>query len=73
MRSHLSRPPGSHPRQASVPAAQTPKNEFSARLAAVPADLPYIHPNIADIYRSKVERLAEALDHPEDRTRRHPP
>ena len=40
---------------------------LNERLAAVPADLPDIHPNIAGIYRRKVARLAEALDHPEDR------
>ena len=36
-------------------------------LSAAPAALPDIHPNIADVYRRKVTRLAEALDHPEDR------
>ena len=40
---------------------------LNERLAAVPADLPDTHPNIADTYRRKVARLAEALDHPEDR------
>ena len=30
-------------------------------------DLPDLHPNIAEIYRRKVERLAEALNHPDDR------
>ena len=43
------------------------QDELNERLAAVPADLPDIHPNIADVYRRKVARLAEALDHPEDR------
>ena len=43
------------------------QDELNERLSAAPADLPDIHPNIADIYRRKVERLAEALDHPEDR------
>lgn len=38
-----------------------------ARLAAVPVDLPDVHPNIAQIYRRKVERLAEALDDPQER------
>ena len=42
------------------------QDELNERLSA-PADLPDIHPNIADIYRRKVARLAEALDHPEDR------
>ena len=43
------------------------QDELNERLSAEPADLPDIHPNIADIYRRKVARLAEALDHPEDR------
>ena len=43
------------------------QDELNERLAAAPADLPDIHPNVADIYRRKVARLAEALDHPEDR------
>jgi len=43
------------------------QDELNERLAAIPADLPDIHPNIADIYRRKIERLAEALNHPEDR------
>ena len=30
-------------------------------------DIPDIHPNVADIYRRKVARLADALNHPEDR------
>ncbi len=36
------------------------QDELNERLAAVPADLP-------DIYRRKVARLADALNHPEDR------
>ena len=43
------------------------QDELNERLSAAPADLPNIHPNIADTYRRKVARLAEALDHPEDR------
>ena len=43
------------------------QDELNERLAAVPTDLPDIHPNIADIYRRRVARLADALDHPEDR------
>ena len=41
--------------------------KLTERLAAVPADVPDIHPNIPEIYRRKVARLAEALDRPEDR------
>ncbi len=43
------------------------QDTLNERLSAAPADLPDIHPNIADIYRRKVARLAEALNHPEDR------
>ncbi len=50
-----------------APRAPSVMRSLHAELAAVPADLPDIHPNIADIYRRKVARLAEALNHPEDR------
>src|SRR5215471_6585564 len=43
------------------------QDEITQRLSAAPAEIPDIHPNIADIYRRKVARLAEALNHPEDR------
>ena len=43
------------------------QDELNERLAAVPTALPDIHPNIAGIYRRKVERLAEALADPRDR------
>ena len=43
------------------------QDKLTERLSAAPADLPDIHPNIADIYRRKVASLAEVLDHPEDR------
>ncbi len=43
------------------------EDAIRARLAAAPADVPDIHPNIAEIYRGKVERLADALVCPEER------
>ena len=43
------------------------EDAIRARLAAAPADVPDIHPNISEIYRRKVERFAEALAHPEER------
>ena len=43
------------------------QDELNERLAADPADIPDIHPNIAIVYRRKVERLAEALADPRDR------
>ena len=43
------------------------QDELNERLSAAPAELPDIHPGVADIYRRRVTRLAEALDHPEDR------
>jgi hypothetical protein len=41
------------------------KAEIEARLAEAPADLPDVHPNIAEHYRAKVIRLAETLGEPE--------
>ena len=43
------------------------QDEIAERLARAPVDIPDIHPNVADIYRRKVARLADALNHPEDR------
>ncbi len=43
------------------------QDEINERLSAAPVDLPDIHPNIAIVYRRKVERLAEALADPRDR------
>jgi len=37
------------------------------QLSQEPADTPDIHPNISEIYRHKVERLAEVLNQPENR------
>ncbi|MGB8842157.1 MAG: recombinase family protein [Aliidongia sp.] len=41
------------------------KAEIEARLADAPADMPDVHPNIAELYRTKVIRLAETLADPE--------
>jgi site-specific DNA recombinase len=41
------------------------KAEIEARLAEAPADLPDVHPNIAEHYRTKVICLAETLAEPE--------
>lgn len=46
---------------------ETLEDELTERLGQVPADIPDMHPNVAGIYRRKVERLAEALRHPEER------
>ena len=43
------------------------EDAIRARLDAAPADIPDIHPNISEIYRRKVERLAGALVDPEER------
>ncbi len=43
------------------------QDELKERLSAAAVDLPDIHPNISDVYRRRVARLAEALDHPGDR------
>jgi site-specific DNA recombinase len=41
------------------------KAEIQARFADAPADVPDVHPNIAELYRAKVTRLAETLAAPE--------
>ncbi|MIL10256.1 recombinase family protein, partial [Salmonella enterica subsp. enterica] len=41
------------------------KTEIVVRLAHPPVDIPDIHPNIANAYRLRTERLAEALDDPD--------
>ena len=43
------------------------QDELRERLAPARADIPDIHPNVADLYRRKVERLAEALRDPRER------
>jgi site-specific DNA recombinase len=43
------------------------EDELTERLSRAPVDLPDLHPNVAGIYRRKVERLAEALQHPQER------
>jgi len=41
------------------------KAEIEKRLAEAPADMPDVHPNIAEYYRAKVIHLAETLAEPE--------
>ena len=41
------------------------KAEIEKRLAGAPANMPDVHPNIAEHYRAKVIRLAETLAEPE--------
>jgi site-specific DNA recombinase len=41
------------------------KAELAERLAQAPADLPDVHPNIANIYRAKVATFTEVLDDPD--------
>ncbi|WP_426014027.1 recombinase family protein [Caulobacter sp. DWR2-3-1b2] len=40
---------------------------LEAKLAEPVADVPDLHPNMAELYRRKVERLSEALSQPEER------
>ncbi len=43
------------------------QDQLKAQLEDVPvAELPDIHPNVADVYRRRIERLTEALSHPDD-------
>jgi hypothetical protein len=39
--------------------------EITARQLEAPADIPDVHPNIANLYRRRVERLTEALNDPD--------
>jgi len=41
------------------------KAEITARMADVPIDVPDIHPNIAEIYKTRVKQLSAALNDPE--------
>ena len=43
------------------------QDELTERLSRAPADIPDLHPNVAGVYRRKVERLAEALRRPQER------
>ncbi|TSD83968.1 hypothetical protein FFK22_035115 [Mycobacterium sp. KBS0706] len=43
------------------------KADIEARLNEAPADIPDVHPNVAEIYRRKVRELTETLAHPETR------
>jgi site-specific DNA recombinase len=51
-------------------ATQERKAALQAQLAGEGEPLPLLHPGLADLYREKVTRLAEALEHPETRARR---
>ena len=42
------------------------QDALTERLASAPVDLPDIHPNVAGIYRRKVERLSDALQNPQE-------
>ncbi|MGI9508105.1 MAG: recombinase family protein, partial [Geminicoccaceae bacterium] len=42
------------------------KDRIEARLAKAPPPLPRIHPNVAEIYRAKIQRLEDALSGPDD-------
>jgi site-specific DNA recombinase len=48
-----------------LPELERQKIELEARLANAPEALPAVHPGIAEIYRAKIARLAEALADPE--------
>jgi DNA invertase Pin-like site-specific DNA recombinase len=47
-------------------ALEKEKDRIESRLKRAAAPLPRIHPNIAEIYRTKVANLGEALGRPED-------
>jgi site-specific DNA recombinase len=41
--------------------------EIEGKLAEAPRDVPDVHPNVAELYRRKVERRSLALDQPDER------
>lgn len=45
---------------------ETKQDGLTARLSDAPQDVPDIHPNIAETYRRRIERLTEALSHADD-------
>jgi len=57
----------SRPLMARLHDLEAKQNELTERLSRTPVDIPDIHPNVAGIYRRKVERLAEALQRPQER------
>jgi site-specific DNA recombinase len=57
----------SRPLMARLRDREAKQDELNERLARAPVDTPDIHPNIAGIYRRKVERVAEALQRPHER------
>jgi len=57
----------SRPLKARLRDLEAKQDEFTERLSRAPVNIPDIHPNVAGIYRRKVERLAEALRHPQER------
>ena len=42
------------------------QDSLTAHLSNGPQDVPDIHPNISEAYRRRIERLTEALSHPDD-------
>jgi site-specific DNA recombinase len=42
------------------------QEDLKARLTETPQDVPDIHPGIAETFRRRIERLTEALGHPDD-------
>jgi hypothetical protein len=42
------------------------QDSLTARMSDAPQDVPDIHPGIAEIYRRRIERLTDALSHPDD-------
>lgn len=45
---------------------ETKQDSLTARLSDASQDTPDIHPNIAEAYRRRIERLTDALNHPDD-------
>lgn len=45
---------------------ETKQDSLTARLSDARQNVPDIHPSIAETYRRMIERLTDALDHPDD-------
>ncbi|MEI6560385.1 MAG: recombinase family protein, partial [Rhodospirillaceae bacterium] len=58
------------PLNGKMKALEDRREELEARLASLPKEkAPLLHPNLADLYRSKVASLREVLDHGTERER----
>lgn len=55
--------------KAEIKALDNPRNELEAQLNAADEPPPFLHPEIAGVYRAKVRKLTRALEQPEGKGR----